>query len=83
MLKLYKHQEEFLNQRIDRSALVWSCGTGKTRTAIEWAKQSPLPVLIVCPKPLKTNWKNEIKRWGLTNAEVVTKEEFKKIRLNR
>jgi superfamily II DNA or RNA helicase len=47
MLKLYKHQEEFLNQRKDKSALVWSCGTGKTRTAIEWAKQSPLPVLIV------------------------------------
>lgn len=77
--KLYKHQIEFLNQNPDKSALVWSCGTGKTRTAIEWAKNTHSS-LIICPKALKRNWIRECYRWKLNPLRVliITKEEFRK-----
>jgi superfamily II DNA or RNA helicase len=78
MSNLYKHQIEFLKENPDKSALVWSCGTGKTRTALEWANthnyNSPL---IICPKALKANWKREAER-NCTNCLVVTKEEFRR-----
>lgn len=77
-MKLYKHQQEFLAQNPDKSALVWSCGTGKTRTAVEWAKLDDYYTLIICPKALKTNWTREIEKWGLKNWCVATKEEFRR-----
>lgn len=78
-MELYQHQKEFLKQNPDKSALVWSCGTGKTRTAIEWAKMAH-DSLIICPKGLKTNWIRECKRWGLSPLRVLimTKEDFRK-----
>ena len=74
-MKLYRHQKSFLRQNPDKSALVWSCGTGKTRTALEWAKIGK-PTLVVCPKALKTNWKREGTKWG-SPIDVMTKEEFR------
>jgi len=72
---LYKHQIEFLKTDPDKSALVWSCGTGKTRTAIEWAwGQMPL---IICPKALKANWFRECDNIGVS-SRILTKEEFRK-----
>jgi superfamily II DNA or RNA helicase len=76
-MELYNHQKEFLKENPDKSALVWSCGTGKTRTAIEWAKTS-FPTLIICPKALKTNWQREAQKWGLRAYGIMTKEEFRK-----
>lgn len=76
-MSLYKHQQEFLNQNIDKTTLVWSCGTGKTRTALEWSQYSH-DVLIICPKALKANWKRESDRWGTTAPMVLTKEEFRR-----
>ena len=83
---LYAHQKNFLTKTLDKSALVWSCGTGKTRTAIEWAIKgieklpySDYPLLIICPKALKTNWKNEyIKANFPTTPLILTKEEFRR-----
>jgi len=75
---LYQHQKDFLTKSPNRSALVWSCGTGKTRTAIEWAKQKGGTTLIVCPKALKTNWESECEKWGLKEKLILTKENFKK-----
>ena len=78
-MNLFQHQIDFLKQNFDKSALVWSCGTGKTRTACEWSK-SQRTVLIICPKPLKANWIRECIKWGLSDLTtlVLTKEEFRK-----
>jgi superfamily II DNA or RNA helicase len=78
-MELYNHQKRFLEKNLDKTALVWSCGTGKTRAAIEWTKLSG-DALIICPKPLKANWKRECKKWGsaTTNYFVMTKEEFRR-----
>lgn len=77
-MQLYKHQQDFLSLNPNKSALVWSCGTGKTRTALEWAKLDDYYTLIICPKGLKTNWIREIKKWDLKNWCVATKEEFRR-----
>lgn len=59
--------------------MVWSCGTGKTRTAIEWAKLSGKEMLVICPKALKANWIREINKFGYEGFyKVITKEEFRK-----
>lgn len=79
MTDLYQHQKDFLKLNPNKSSLVWSCGTGKTRTAIEWSKYCQIHhTLIICPKALKTNWQRELQKWGVSNADVMTKEEFRK-----
>jgi len=78
-MELYKHQKDFLAQNPNKCSLVHSCGTGKTRTAIEWAKLNNRETLIICPKALKTNWIRECEKWGLKKYKVLTKEEFRKI----
>lgn len=82
MTTLYKHQKDFLNLNPNKSSLVWSCGTGKTRTALEWSKlllQNNIPVttLVICPKALKANWQREAKKWTLFPVSILTKEEFR------
>lgn len=77
---LFQHQIDFLKENPDKTTLVHSCGTGKTRTAIEWAKKGAHSSLIICPKALKTNWIRECEKWGLDSLRVLilTKEEFRK-----
>lgn len=75
---LFAHQVNFLKENPDKTTLVHSCGTGKTRTAIEWAKLDEHPPLIICPKALKTNWHREAVRWGLKDFAILTKEEFRR-----
>ena len=85
MNTLYKHQTEFLAQNPNKTALVWSCGTGKTRAAIEWANlyqtekdaAAYSTALVICPKALKANWIREVNKWGVY-VKVVTKEEFRR-----
>lgn len=75
MPKLYKHQQDFLDQNPDRALLCWDCGSGKTRAACEWIKLRPhIFFLIVCPKQIKKFWQEE----APPNAFVLTKEEYKK-----
>lgn len=76
-MKLYKHQVDFLKDNPNKSALVHSCGTGKTRTALEWSKLFGGSALVICPKALKTNWEREAKKWG-AEVVVMTKETFRK-----
>ena len=76
MNTLYKHQELFLKENPHKSALVWSCGIGKSRTAIEWL-QIGSRGLIICPKALKTNWHREAQKWG-AKVFIYSKEEFRK-----
>ncbi len=79
MINLYKHQLDFLKENPAKKALVWSCGTGKTRTAIEWATLGREHALIICPKALKTNWAREVSRWANPkNFTIMSKEEFRR-----
>ena len=77
-MELFKHQIEFLKQNPNKCSLVHSCGTGKSRTAIEWAKLKFHATLVICPKALKTNWQREIDKWELKDCRILTKEEFRK-----
>ncbi len=78
---LTKYQKDFLAQKLVRAMLVWSTGTFKTRTSIEWAKKWGGTTLVVCPKGITENWKRECKKWNVSAApiKVITKEQFKKI----
>lgn len=79
---LYNHQQDFLKQNPNKSALVWSCGTGKTKTALLWSRKNMDDTLIICPKSLKANWWREIDRVyekeKYLPIKVVTKEEFRR-----
>lgn len=77
MTRLYKHQVDFIKENPDKSCLVWSCGTGKSRTACEWSKKDNLKVLVICPKSLKLNWKREALKWE-ASIVVISKEEFRR-----
>lgn len=76
IMEQYKHQREFLSLNPNKSALVWSCGTGKSRTACEWLNFGDIGI-VICPKALKTNWIREADKWG-AKVIVYTKEEFRK-----
>jgi superfamily II DNA or RNA helicase len=76
-MKLYKHQEKFSIDNPNVALLVWGLGSGKTRSAIEWSKTRPSP-LIICPKGLKENWRRECVKWGLRYYKIISKEEFKR-----
>jgi superfamily II DNA or RNA helicase len=74
---LTQYQKDFLAQKLRRGMLVWSTGTFKTRTSIEWAKIFGGTTLVICPKGLKENWKRELKKWNAGYVDIVSKEEFK------
>lgn len=76
-MELFKHQQEFLKANPDKTSLVWSCGTGKTRAACEWIKLNKCNALVICPKALKTNWFRESCKWGAL-ITIMSKEEFRR-----
>jgi len=48
-------------------------GLGKTAQAIEVAKMTGLPTLVVCPSFLQGTWRNELKKWdGPKDANIVS-----------
>lgn len=75
-VNLYQHQKDFLKENPNKSALVHSCGTGKTRTALEWTMIGET-ALVICPKALKANWRCEADKWG-AKVVIYSKEEFRK-----
>lgn len=75
---LFEHQRKLIDAFPRKHVLVWGTGTGKTRTSIELAKKAVAPFIVICPKALKGNWKNEIKKWGGQEALVLSKEEFRR-----
>jgi len=79
-MKLYKHQQDFINKNPSKAIIVFEAGTGKTLTAIEWIKLRPSKtVLIVVPKTIKKKWQDDLVNFECKNeCEVLTKEEFKK-----
>lgn len=82
-MKLFKHQQDLLNLNPKKYLMAWGTGSGKTRTAIELAEKNCtcVHVLVICPKSLVDNWKNEIGRWFPKSSNiwmVYSKEQFKK-----
>lgn len=80
-LKLYAHQQRFIDKNPDRAMLVWEVGCGKTLAACEWLKLRPdRKALVVCPKAIVGKWKRDLEEWGAV-ADVVTRDAIKKIPL--
>jgi len=80
-IKLFKHQQELLEKNPKQHLLAWGCGSGKSLTAIKLVEKNAKSCLIVCPKSLKDNWKNELKKYSVLPEikwTILSKEEFKK-----
>lgn len=77
---LFNHQKKLLELNPDKWLLAWGTGSGKTRTAIELALKRFGHRLVICPKSLVENWKQEINKWGGKDLGfvVMSKERFKK-----
>ena len=60
--KLWKHQQYSIDKYKDRPffGLLFSCGLGKTLTAIRIAEEKDRPVLIIAPNALCQQWKDDI-----------------------
>ena len=60
--KLWLHQQYSIDKYKDRPffGLLFSCGLGKTLTAIRIAEEKDRPVLIIAPNALCQQWKDEI-----------------------
>lgn len=75
-LKLWAHQEKFLNNPNDFAILCWETGCAKTFTSKLWLKQNGRdknPV-VICPKQIRANWKEDC-----PFAAVLSFEDFKKL----
>ena len=82
-MKLYKHQQRFIEKNPDNALLLWETQTGKTRAACEWLKLRPhLRGIVACPKGIIKKWERELKQWG-AKAKVVSRDEIKKIDLSK
>lgn len=77
-LKLYKHQQSFIDKNPDKALLCWEGGTGKTVAGAIWlAKGRDSNALVVCPKRVVKKWQTELIKWG-AKGQVLSKEQFKK-----
>jgi len=85
MTNKYQHQDDLQALSPDKYLLVWDCGTGKTKAAIDLVEQKTFDVLVIVPKALVKSWEKEIKQWsnGKTAYEIQTKETFKKNELQK
>ena len=52
-------------------ALLFDCGTGKTRTAIKIALKKQKPVLVIAPKNLCRQWRDQIHEIAGKDEEVL------------
>ena len=79
-MTLYKHQKELVDLFPKKWLLAHEMGTGKTATAIALADKTNQDTLVVCPKSLKENWANEIKKFSNNPKRftIIHKEEFRR-----
>lgn len=82
--KLWRHQSYSIDKYKDRPffGLLFSCGLGKTLTAIKIAEAKDRPVLIIAPNALTTQWveeieKNKEKEWEVMLCTSKTKNTKK------
>ncbi len=82
-MRLFNFQQEAIDFLIatPRSLLALQCGLGKSRCCIEAAKVLGIPLRVVAPAFLKSNWLNELEKWGYDgDAQIVSYEKAKLIR---
>jgi superfamily II DNA or RNA helicase len=80
-MNLLQHQQKILLDKRPKIGLWHSCGAGKSATAIRWSLLRGNKILVVCPKSIVDNWKdNEIPKWGDRQADwtVISKETFRR-----
>lgn len=77
-MKLFDHQQNLIDRFPKKHLLCWGTGTGKTLTAIELANKANVPTFVVCPKALKTQWEEVLKKSCRVPVNVYTKENFKR-----
>lgn len=90
-IKLYPHQQAFINKRKERAGLYFDVGTGKTYTALAWVKMwKPSHTYIICPLSVYKKWVDTVKGffgWEIVDAQkrvttfgkitIVTKEYWR------
>jgi len=72
MFAFQKTGTAFIEKTNGNCLLGDSMGLGKTIEALAWLHIHPekRPVLIICPSHLKLNWGQEIRMWGIKNADM-------------
>jgi hypothetical protein len=77
---LRPHQQKTVNECPNKWALWFKMRVGKTPTAITLADNRCQSALVIVPKYLATQWKNEIAKWsnGRCKFTVITKETFRR-----
>jgi superfamily II DNA or RNA helicase len=67
-----------LNSKSTGSVVVLSTGTGKSKVAIDYIKQSQSKsILITSPRTnLKENWRNELEKWGIFRENPENPESY-------
>lgn len=88
---LLKHQSvaarRFLNQPY--FGLIWDCGTGKTLGAFVVSYVKKLPTIIIAPKALTDQWKENLLSFGIPERDIFVyysdkmKTKKKKVELDR
>lgn len=87
MKQLWNHQKYAIDKYKNRSffGLLFDMGLGKTLTAIRIAEEKERPVLIIAPKALCNQWKEEIeankeKDWNVVvcTSDTKKKKAFRK-----
>ena len=73
-MPLYAHQQKLIDLNPSKYLLSWGTGTGKTLAAITLAKQNNQRALVICPKSLIDQWREQVPADWL----VLSKEQFKK-----
>lgn len=75
MIKLFKHQHDYLtNRNHDRDLLAHEGGTGKTVIAVEWLRsRNHSRALVLCPMRVKEKWRAEL---GDVTATIMHDRQF-------
>lgn len=76
-VKLYPHQQKFVEQAPNKYGMFFGTGTGKTLTALTIAQKRAQDVLIICPKGIRTKWKKDSEVITIEH-KIMTKEEFRR-----
>lgn len=76
---LLKHQSvaarRFLNQPY--FGLIWDCGTGKTLGAFVVSYVKQLPTIIIAPKALTDQWKENLLSFGIPEKDIFVYDSVK------
>lgn len=80
-MKLYKHQQKFVDENNSKHLLAWGMGSGKTKAVLTDIKvngEIGHRTLVICPKSLVENWQAEADEVGV-KVEILSKEQFRKL----